>query len=338
LEGGVPKNLGADFRYITQYMEHLAIPANPRQQADRGLTAAQQVGADLFMNEPVLGSLTCNSCHTLPLGSAGEVVDNLGGGYAPATVAPSLRGITDKLAAPFQVGGPFGERTELGAGLGHGGALASIQAVLLQQLPPPQVGQRFDVTPAEADQLATFLAAFDTGLAPAAAWQITAHQDNAGSFVNDQLAFLVAEAAKGNCDLVYRFGPELWQGQPTWFTGLYDPGSGRFRQASVTLPPLLTSNLMAKAAGGMPVTFLGVPRQSGWPMGVDRDNDKLLDLDERLAGTNPEDEDTDDDGYHDGYETQWGMNPLVPNASSPDQQAPQLLGPVRVVYTTTHAV
>jgi hypothetical protein len=44
---------------------------------------------------------------------------------------------------------------------------------------------------------------------------------------------------------------------------------------------------------------------------VDRDHDLLSDADENLAGTDPDDPDTDGDGMPDGWEVQFGLDPLV---------------------------
>ena len=112
---GETQGLGGDFLYVSQYMEHLALLPNPNQSLDREYTPEQLAGATLFLNEPVLGGLSCNDCHTLPLGTNGEIVDNLGGGLAPFGVVPQLRAVATKLAPPFVIGGLFGTRTELGA-------------------------------------------------------------------------------------------------------------------------------------------------------------------------------------------------------------------------------
>lgn len=330
--------LGVDFMYIVQYMEHLAIPPNHRQQRDRSLTPEQQAGLDLFLNQPVLDGKSCADCHALPLGTSGELVDNQGGGRAPTGVVPQLRGVVDRLAPPFDVGGDFGVRTELGAGLNHGGGNASFLDLMLRPLPPPQVGRHFELTPADAAKIAAFLEVFDTGMAPAAAWQVTANAQNAGTIVASDLAFMLDQAQKGFCDVVFRYGPESWNGASVYFGGLYDPAASDFAPASVTLPRLDLPALLNLAANGTPVTFLGLPPMMGWTVGLDRDNDKLLDLDERLEGTDWEEWDTDLDKYPDGYEVVWGMDPTTHDSNAPDTVPPALVGAVDVVYTTTNAV
>jgi YVTN family beta-propeller protein len=337
-ENGAPQHLGLTFRYITQYMEHLGMAPNPRQPLDRGLTPGQAAGKALFTSRRVLGNLTCSSCHTLPLGTRGEIVDNKTPGLAPTTVVPSLREVARKASPKYDIGGDFGDRTDAGIGYGHAGAYPRLPQFLLNHAPSPGPGLGLDLTQAEAFSLAKYLQVFDTGMAPAAAWQQTATASNYLTFRAGELATVQARAQAGDCDLIYRYGPVQWNGQTRYMSGLYDPSTGDFQQAQAGAPRLSTNELMALAAAGTPVTFTGVPAFMGWSMALDRDNDKLLDLDELLLGTDLENNDTDGDGFHDGYERTWQMNPLAHDSTSPDQVAPSLVGSVSVVYRTTNAI
>ncbi len=336
-EDGELADLGGKMVYVGQYMDLLAPRPNPRQAADRKYTATELAGADLFLNKAVKGALKCASCHPLPMTTSGEMTVNHLGGFSPTSKITSLRAVADKLSPPYLIGDSFDVRTEIGAGLGHGGNSSSISDVALALLPPPESGQVFQLTPDEAAKIAMFLEALDTGIAPAAVFQATANAANASTFLADELAYLISQAEAGNCQAVYSYGPGTWNGFSVYFTGVYDPAIGRFRPASTTLPTVSSGELVNLAAAGTPVTFRGVPAWTGEPMGIDRDNDAYLDLDERLAGTNPEKEDTDEDGYPDGYEVEWGMNPLVENQSSPDSDQPELVGDVHIVWTTVNS-
>jgi len=334
---GVPQDLGGDFLYITQYMEHVAWRPNHRQQLDRTLTPMQQAGASVFLNRQTHQGLTCAQCHPLPLGTRGEIVDHKLGSPARTTVVPSLRGVADKLSPAFAIGGDFAVRTELGAGLGHGGAVPSIEAFLTQQLAPPLSGPRFTLSPGDVSVLTAFLESFDTGLAPATGFQATAHAGNALAVQANELAYLENQAALGHCDLVFRYGPLPGLGKPRYTTGLYDPVSASYRLASMTLSDVSSQSLIDLALAGTPVTFVGVPPWMGYPMGIDRDWDQMLDLDEIIRGADPEDHDTDDDGFPDGYEAFYGQSPTVPNPSVPDFDPPQLAEQIKVHYVTTNA-
>jgi hypothetical protein len=251
---------------------------------------------------------------------------------------PQLRGVADKLTPAHSIGGAFGTRTELGAGLSHGGAFPTVQALLLAAHPSQAGAPAFDLSPEEADAIAAFLSAFDTGLAPSTGYQATAHAGNAAGFAAAELDYLTREAEKGHCDLIFRGAPQSSGGATLWPSGLYDPGTGAFRVASAGAPQVTIAALLADAAAGRPVTFIGVPLWMGLPLALDRDVDELYDLDELAAGTNPEHADTDRDTFPDGYELRFGMDPLAPDAGSPDAEIPRLVGQPRLVYATTNTL
>jgi hypothetical protein len=249
-----------------------------------------------------------------------------------------MRGVGDKLSAVHNIGGEFGRRTELGAGLSHGGALATLRDAILRN--DPQTGQPiFNLTPQEVGQVASFLSAFDSGLAPSTGYAATAHSGNVASFASTTLAYLKLEAEKGNCDLVYYRSPRvLHGGSVLHLTGRYDPATQSWRSAAKSAPAISEALLMSEAGGTRPVTFVGLPLGMGLTHGLDRDCDGMWDLDEWRKGTDPEDEDTDSDGYPDGYEMHWNMNPLVADTSSPDVVPPSITSPVKLVFATSNTL
>ncbi|MCC6409979.1 MAG: YncE family protein [Planctomycetes bacterium] len=335
---GVAKDLGPDFRYLEHYIKRLAIPANPRQQLDRSLTPLEQRGADVFAQKRVFGDATCASCHELPLGTSGEITaSHVSGMFAQADVA-QLRGVADRLTPKLDLGGAFGVRTELGAGLTHGGAYAGLRELLLAPHPTKSGAQAFELTKGEVDALVAFLSAFDTGLAPSTAYQATATPQNLATFRAAHLDFLLAQAELGHCDLIFRDGLAQFGAQTASVSGLYDRHLHAFRSAREADAPLSADAVLARVAQGRPITFLGVPGLMGRPMAIDRDMDGLFDLDELDRGTDPEALDTDLDQFPDGYEVKWGLDPLVPDASSPDTDAPGLVAAPKVIYTTTNTV
>ena len=330
----------SSFGYLRHYLNNLCWPPNPKAPLDRDYTPEQLAGADLFMNKPTVGRLACVACHQLPLGTSGEIVINTTAGMLVSAAVPPLRGVTDKLSPPYFIGGKFGKRTELGAGLTHGGALATLQDVMLKRDPSNPGGGLLNLTPQEADQIAAFLEAFDWGLAPAAGYAATANVGNLATFAQTELAFLEEQAERGNCDLVYMRTPLLLPGMQGLLnlTGRYDPETQLYTQASRWVTGLTQSQLLSEAAQGRPVTFLGLPLGMGEPMGLDREMDGLWDIDERRVGSNFEIFDTDMDSYPDGWEVERGMDPTVPDSSAPDAQAPALAGPVKVHWATTNTI
>ena len=335
---GQTAEIGPDFQYLRHYLNHLVYPPNPRATLDRLYTPQELAGANLFLAKPVLGSLTCASCHQMPLGTGGDLVTEVAAGVIHSADVPALRGVGDKGSPAWVIGGAFGTRTELGAGFTHGGAAATLRDAVLRR--DEQTGQPlFALTPAEADQIVAFLQAFDSGLAPAAGYIATANAANAAGFAASELAYLKSQALAGNCDLVFYRSPRIVPGQaPVQITGRFDRASGRFQPAGRNSQQLDEAFLINEAALGRAVTFVGLPLGMGLPFGLDRDCDGLWNLDENRRGTNPDAWDSDGDGFPDGYEVDWGMNPLLADASAPDTQAPTLLGPVRLVWASTNTL
>ena len=333
--GGAPADIGAQFRYLKHFVDRMAIPANPRQRLDRRLSDEELQGADLFLHEPVLGTLACADCHPLPLGSAGEIVALTTGGIPRTIDVPSLRGVADKLSPVHVAGGAFGTLTELGAGVTHAGAFSALEEVILRHTPAGAPAGAFALNSFEARAIAQFLAALDTGLAPSTAFQATVRLEGTAIVGQEGLDFLLAQAREGHCEVVCYRTPA--NGAPP-STGLHDPETQTFRVASAGGAPVDVAALLAEAAAGAPVTFLGVPLGSGLCLALDRDLDGLFDLDELALGTDHERWDSDGDTFPDGYEALWGMDPSAPDGSSPDQVAPTLVGPARLVYATTNTL
>lgn len=326
--------------YLRHYLNNLRWPPNPFGPLDRKYTAQQLAGADVFLNKPVFEGRTCADCHQLPLGTSGEIAPGVVDGVTDSMDVPALRGLADKLSPPHVIGGAFGTRTELGAGFTHGGGLASLRDVLQRPDPSKPAEPLFDLTPLEVEQLEAFLIAFDWGIAPSAGYAATAWTGNLATFAQTELAFLEQQAERGHCDLVYLRTPQVLGGGQgiVYLDGLYDPQTKRYMQASVWASDLSQEALLADAALGRPVTFLGLPLGMGRAIGLDRDMDELLDLDEVRHDVDDEVFDSDGDTFPDGWEVQRGMDPAVPDASAPDQQAPALVGPVRVKWATTNTV
>jgi DNA-binding beta-propeller fold protein YncE len=336
---GVPAHVGADFQYLIHFINRLAWPANPLQKADRTLTSEEAAGASLFQTLPVLGGRTCADCHTLPLGTRGEVVAESAGGVLHSADVPSLRGVATKAGVPHAVGGAFGTRPELGAGLTHAGVHATIEDAILRPDHAFPGQPHFAITPLQAQQIAAFLRAFDTGLAPATAFQTTVRADNLTA-ARDELQYLRTQADAGNCDLVVMRTPPPGATTATFArTGVYVPELSSWRLADATLAPVDQAFLLSEAAAGSPVTFVGMPLGAGWSHGVDRDMDGLFDVDEARLGSGADRSDTDGDSFPDGYEIQLGANPLAYDVSiQGDTVAPQLVGQVRLVYATTNTL
>jgi len=330
---GQKAHIAGDFQYLRHYINRLSLPANPRQQADRSWTSAQLEGARLFSQRVLDNGRTCASCHVLPLGTNGEVSLGVVDGALRSADVPALRGVGDKESEPIQLGGAFATRPETGTGLMHAGNYARLQDSFVRNA--LNVGPHsFTLSAAEADALAEFLRAYDTGLAPSTTWQTTMRVENTHAVVVGDLAFLKRQAALGHCDLiVYRSLVATAAPRSGW----YDPATDSFRMSSAGVR-MTQASFVAEALAGSPVTFLGVPVGMGLTMGIDRDCDQLLDLDEVVQGTDPDDVDSDGDKLPDGWELSRILDPLSFDLVTADTQAPSLTGPVRVTYATTNSI
>lgn len=190
----------------------------------------------------------------------------------------------------------------------------------------------------EDQKVVAFMEALDTGLAPCTAWQATAVPGAGQAFIDSDLAYIEAEAVKGNCDVaVYA----------QWLDGAGDVHTldlaWNHNGDNYFLPNLSTIDgdalVSFVTANGGHATFVGLPLGMGWRQGVDRDYDGLTEPFEAANGTNPVDPDTDGDGFTDYHEvTNEGMNPLVPDEKSTDEDPPGFNGEPAVVFTTTNSV
>jgi hypothetical protein len=95
------------------------------------------------------------------------------------------------------------------------------------------------------------------------------------SEADDDWTLLEGQAAAANIDLVVKGL------LPNGARGLvYQPGPNRYAPDRSGVTPLTRAELQAMAAGGAVLSLMGVPVGSGQRMGVDRDEDGLLDGDE----------------------------------------------------------
>jgi hypothetical protein len=126
------------------------------------------------------------------------------------------------------------------------------------------------------NNLAAFVQSFDTGTAPAVGYSATTSATNISSLAasNDWALLENQAAALTNIDLVAK---GTIDGQLHGL--LYQPSTGTYRVDSTNLSVLTHSQLAAKIRGGDRVTFTGVPPGTGVRMGMDRDEDGILDGD-----------------------------------------------------------
>lgn len=265
----------AEMRAFFGFLATIHYPPNPYQNLDRSLTAEQEAGRRLFSGEALIdsGITNCEGCHSLPLGTNGKV--NFEGVRTSQDFkAPHLRNVYDKLGR-FNLAGD----QIAGFGLAHDGSMDTLDHFLQTDVfsfPGDTEGAR---ALARA-QVAAYVLAFDTGMAPAVGQQLTlaAAPSEAQSA---RLGLLATRAAAGDCDLVARtLDADRERGWLLW--------EGRWHGDVAVEAPLTDDALLAMAARPAgELTFTCVPPGDGPRAALDRDQDGFRNGDELAAGKDP---------------------------------------------------
>jgi hypothetical protein len=316
--GAFPNLLGRDGPLTDEEMEAFATfilqvtyPPNPIRRLDNQLTPSQQAGRDFFMNNisdfTNLG--TCASCHTIDRDAnrqQGVAAPGFFGTDGRYTFDGGTEGFkTPHLRNQYQKIGMFGMPTSpviptsdaflgdqvRGFGFNHDGAIPTMFDFISVTTP----GQGFNQSPTtpggflpgpagvvQKRQVEDFQLAFDSNLAPIVGQQTTLTRDN-GAAVGARIDLLIERARAGECDLVVK--GEGHHGERGY---LYDPDSGLFLGDRSNDAPLSDAGLRQRALKkGGELTYTCTPPGSGVRAGIDRDEDGILDGDEKGAGGEP---------------------------------------------------
>ena len=317
---GVPEPLPEqDFSDLEAFVESLAWPANPTQEADRSLTPDQAEGRDLFRTFPSNPNGTCAICHREPFGTSGELLRIEVAGMLPeGLVVPQLRGAYERSGDLHDLGLGGPPISDLGFGVSHDGSHGSILRFI------EDFGS-FAFDNSQAQKVTAYLENLDTGLAPSSATQFTLDPTAAATGSSSELEALLADARAGWCDVVVTGGLSNFGGGLEPLSIVYDPRQDLFQLpfASASVPAALI--LAYGAATNSELLVNGVPPGMGRRLALDPDADQLLTGDEYAASTDPLIADTDGDGFSDGHEQRHGTDPLVPGATSLDTTPPNFL-------------
>ncbi|MEO0972703.1 MAG: hypothetical protein AAFX85_06365, partial [Pseudomonadota bacterium] len=270
-----------EIQAFAEFALTLHYPPNPVRRLDNQLTPAQQRGVDAFLSVESDAPFTCNDCHVVDV-TAGKFGTN---GFSviefddslvlqPLKI-PHLRNLYTKVGffgrsrgADDQGLAMLGDQVR-GFGFAHDGSWDTLFN-FLQDFTLDDDAQRRDVV--------DFLMTAEAELLPVVGQQVTLRQGNLAQ-VRGQLVTLLQQAAvtspRPACDLIVK---GIWGGIAR---GAVREPSGQFRtdlagESSLTIRDLL----QISQRPGQALTFTCVPPGSGQRMGVDRDEDGILDGDE----------------------------------------------------------
>ena len=318
--GAFPNLLGRDGPIDDDDMEAFAAfilqvtyPPNPVRMLSNRLTASQETGRNFFMNNvsDFTNRGTCASCHVIDRNAnqqAGVAAPGFFGTDGRYTFDGGVEGFkTPHLRNQYQKVGMFGLATSpliptsnaflgdqvRGFGFNHDGAIPTIFNFIsvtsdnagFNQSPSTPGG--FPPGPAGEllkRQVEDFQLAFDSNLAPIVGQQTTLTKWN-GVVVGGRINLLIDRAKAGECDLVAKSGSN--HGEKGY---VYDVASNRFVGNRRCDAPLSDLSLRLRALqNGGELTYTCTPPGSGQRVGIDRDEDGVLDGDEEDAGSNPAD-------------------------------------------------
>jgi len=276
-----------EMQALTDYALSLSYPPNPIRRLDNSLTPAQAEAQHFYLNTPSTGLegvplTTCNSCHVLDpnnnhFGTSGKMSFE-GLAQAQDMKVPHLRNLYQKV-------GKFAQSTKTlttgfmgpqirGFGFQHGGESGTPGQFLSAEV--------FHVPSDMMPKLESFLMAFDTGLAPIVGQQVTLSA-NSGQQVHERIDLLISRAAvksplvrtsvldpRDECDLIVK--GRIEGAERGWVR--LDDGSFLSDRGDI----YGDAELRALAqVPGQELTYTCTPPGSGIRMGVDRDEDGILD-------------------------------------------------------------
>lgn len=289
-----------EMQQFTDFILEVMLPPNPVRPLNNTLSGDALAGQNLYFGRTTDAVANCNGCHTLNpaqgfFGSGGRQSFE---GETQNLKVPHMRNLYHKVGmfGRFTGGSHTGDQVR-GFGFEKDGAVDTLVTFFENPL--------FDTNSTEERQLQAFSLQFPSDLAPIVGQQVTLTGSNA-SAVNPRIDLLIQRANTnfsslmlgGNvkeCDLIVKgaFGGVE--------RGAVRVASGEFRTDRNELLP--DASVRALAATEGPLTYTCVPPGSGVRMGIDRDEDTVLDgFDNCPAVANLNQADTDSDGIGDACE------------------------------------
>jgi len=296
--------LDAEIDAFATFMLQVTYPPNPNRALDNGLTSQQQMGSNIFFNQVTTGGfLRCNQCHDIDrnagfFGSNGKMsFENEPQDFKIA----HLRNMYQKVGmfgmSPV-IGGIFGGGSEhkgdqiKGFGFIHDGSVDTLARFhsssvfnLLGNATAQQLGR---------EALEQFMLAMDTNLKPIVGQQVTLNKDNISS-VTARIQLIFERMDAGDNEVIVS---GINNGTAYGATRLSD---GNFQLDDINQLPISEISLLQRANTiGQEITITAVPIGSARRLGVDSDDDLILNSNDNCPITANNDQlDSDDNGIGD---------------------------------------
>jgi hypothetical protein len=324
---------GTQMQAFADFMLQVVEPPNPIRALDNSLNGDQTAGSNIYFScgpgTTECASLDANATDTVEDCDGCHSLDPINGFFGTGgeesfenepqhMKVPHLRNLYTKI-------GMFGVAGNQVRGFGylHDGSVDTVKTFL-------EAGV-FGLSNAEENDLESLMLAFDTDLAPIVGQQATITPGSFGDgdldarldLINARASASFASKILGGsvteCDVVVKTvegGVEKGYASSDGLTFTPDDNG----------PAISEAVLRSKANPGLEaqtLTYTAVPPGSAVRMGIDRDEDDLLNgvetntgtfVDANDTGTNPALADTDGDGFDDGQEVALGSDPT--NAGS----------------------
>lgn len=279
-----------DMQAFTDFALQLTYPPNPIRALDNSLSPAASAGQNIFDNPITDTVAACRGCHITDrsqgfFGTAGfSTFENEPMEFKVAHLRNAYQkvGMFGQPPSDFfdEVNGTFMGDQVRGTGFLHDGSAATVFNFLGASV--------FSLNDDEQRELEALMMEFDSDLAPIVGQQTTVTAD-AGSQMLARVDLLIQRAnttyysnsedgTVKECDLIAK---GVVNGEQR---GWLHIGSNTFESDDEDEPNWSKSELLTAAAQpGHAVTFTCVPPGSGRRMGIDRDEDTVLDADDTLT-------------------------------------------------------
>lgn len=281
---------------FTDFILQVVQPPNPIRNLDDSLTTSQGAGRTFYLNQ-VSDGTTCNGCHVLDpahgfFGTSGLSSFELESQHfkvAQLRNMYSKAGMFGMPAVPFFNAGNNGNQGDQIRGFGflHDGSTDTLLRFLNAAV------FNFPGGDTQRRQVEQFLFAFDSNLKPVIGQQVTLDSSST-SAATARADLLVARANAGDCDVIIKGNLSGLQ------RGAFHVGGGNFQIDGSDFGVLPEATIRsATLNSGETLTYTAVPVGDGFRLGVDRDDDTVLNNDDNcpaIANTGQADQDSDTHG------------------------------------------